>query len=489
MCRVFYPDGALNLPGAVSLLVYLLLAGVLRASNAPRDVASFLLVIGVLFGLMAWAWRRAGAAHGPRATRLVGRILLFAALFRLAMLAVGLPSENRLRALGRDLGGRETGFQTFLLYDNDVWRYLWDGHLTATGIGPYSRTPHELLTEVESGARGEREPPPLETELWWDVLDNVSFRTYTSVYPPAAQELFLLAYLIAPGSVLVLKLLIALVDLGCCLAVAALVRAAGRPDRDLLFYAWNPLVIKEFAGSGHVDALMILFVAWAAVWLLRRRDALAQLLLGVGIASKLGAVILLPLFWRHTRPATWLLAPLAAAAVSLPFASGAAGLWRGLGTYAREWVFNSGPWLALQSSFAALGAGAPGLWAHLVTKGVVIAVVIWSVGRGRLDGAAWARAAFLTLAALVVLNPAVMPWYLTWALPFAIATGNRSWILFTALCFLSYLFYIDRGVAVWWLWAEYGLFFAAVAWESAGWPRSSVIRSWFSLPGIPRPGP
>ncbi len=416
---------------------------------------------------MLWAWRRAGSEEDERRpARPLARILLFAALFRLVMLGVGLPPENRLQALRRDLGGQETGYQTFLLYDNDVWRYLWDGHLTASGIGPYSRTPHELLTEVESGETGEPEPPPLESDLWWDVLDNVSFRTYTSVYPPVAQELFLLAHLLAPGSVLVLKLLIALVDLGCCLGVAALLRAVGRPGRDLLFYAWNPLVIKEFAGSGHVDALMVLFVTWAAVWLIRRRDAPAQILLGLGIASKLGAVILLPLFWRRTRPASWLLAPLAALAVSLPFASGGAGLWRGLSTYAREWVFNSGPWLALHSVFAALGAGSPGVWAHLLTKGVVIGVVIWSVRRGRFDGAGWARACFLTLATLVVLNPAVMPWYLTWALPFALAAGNRSWVAFTGLAFLSYLFYVDRGAAGWWLWVEYGLFFAVAAWES-----------------------
>lgn len=409
-------------------------------------MAIFLAVIGCLFGLMAWAWRNASG------TSLTFRILVFAALFRLVMLGAGLPRDEPLRALGKDLSGRETGYQTFLLYDNDVWRYVWEGHLTATGVGPYSKTPHEFHSEIEETGD---DRAPLESDLWWDVLDNVSFRTYTSVYPPLAQSLFYLAHLIAPGSVFVLKLLLSLVDLATCLGVAALLRALGRPDRDLLLYAWNPLVIKEFAGSGHIDTLMVVMITWAAVAAIRRREVAAQLLLGVGIAAKLGAVILLPLLWRRTRPATWILAPLAALTVSLPFLSGIGGLFGGLGVYAREWVFNSGPWLALQRSFEMLGSGSPELWAHLVTKGAVIAVVLLSLLFGGRDRHRWTTACFATLAVLIVTNPAVMPWYLPWALPFAIAIGNRTWVAFTGLAFLSYLFYVDRGEATWWLWLEY----------------------------------
>ena len=390
------------------------------------------------------------------------------------MLFVGLPPDGRTAALLRDLGGRETGYQTFLLYDNDVWRYLWDGHLTGSGMSPYARTPNELLAYAEESGT---DRPPLETDLWWDVLDNVSFRTYTSVYPPVAQEVFLLSYWIAPASVFVLKLLLVLADLGCCLAVAALLRALGRPLHELLLYAWNPLVIKEFAGSGHVDVLMVLFVTLAAVSLLRRRELLAQALLGLGIASKLGALILIPLFWRRTRPATWWVAPFSALIASLPFLSDIGGLGRGLQTYAREWVFNSGPWVAIASFLSALGTPSPAAWAHLLTKGFVVGWVVWSIRSNRFEATDWTRACFLTLATLVVLNPAVMPWYLSWALPFAVAVGNRSWLLFTALAFLSYLFYVDQGEASWWLWVEYVVFFVAILWEIIRSTRSSAAPS------------
>ncbi len=422
-------------------------------------------MILALFGLHLFVWWRAKS----RPVTVVW-ILVFAAAFRLTMLGVGLPQEGQLRALQHDLGAEQTGYQPFLLYDNDVWRYLWDGHLSATGVGPYAATPHELLTEVEESGE---DLPPLESDLWWDVLDNVSFRTYTSVYPPVAQELFWLAHLLAPGSVLVLKLLIALVDLGSCLAVVALLRALGRPDRDLLLYAWSPLVIKEFTGSGHLDTLMILLVTWAAIALLRRRDWLAQALLGIAVAAKLGAVILFPLFWMRTRPSSWVAAPIAGLAVSMPFLPGIDGLFRGLGTYAREWDFNSGIWQALVTPFTTLGFEDPGGTAHLLTKGATLMIVVGALILARRGDLEWAQGAFLTLAGLVILNAAVMPWYLPWALPFAIAVGNRTWIAFTGLAFLSYLFYVDQGEATWWLWLEYMALLGVAAWELAARYRRS----------------
>jgi hypothetical protein len=421
----------------------------------------FLGLVAVLFGLMAWAYRRS-SVQPPSTRSLVVQILLFAALFRLVMLFVGLPADDRIGALARDLGGKETGYQTFLLWDNDIWRYLWDGHATAVGRGPYDRTPDELWSEIEEGGS---DAPPLESELWWDVLDNTSFRTYTSVYPPLAQLLFLLAHAIAPGSVLVLKLLLALCDLGVCLALAALLREIGRSPRELLFYAWNPLVIKEFSGSGHVDVLMVLLVTLAALFLVRRRDAAAQALLGLAIVSKLGALFLIPIFCRHSRARTWALAPLAALVVSLPFLGGIAGLGSGLGTYTREWVFNSGPWVAIEWLLGAVGLESSVLIAHLLTKGAAVAVVLYTLRHSGFEPQRWLRACFLTLAALVVLNPAVMPWYLTWALPFAVAVGSRSWVALTGLSFLSYLFYVDLGAATWWLWVEYVVFLALAAWE------------------------
>jgi hypothetical protein len=45
--------------------------------------------------------------------------------------------------------------------------------------------------------------------------------------------------------------------------VAATLRTIGQPAERVIVYAWHPLPIFEFGGSGHIDALMICFIALA----------------------------------------------------------------------------------------------------------------------------------------------------------------------------------------------------------------------------------
>jgi len=45
--------------------------------------------------------------------------------------------------------------------------------------------------------------------------------------------------------------------------VAATLRAIGQPAERVIVYAWHPLPIFEFGGSGHIDVLMICFIALA----------------------------------------------------------------------------------------------------------------------------------------------------------------------------------------------------------------------------------
>ena len=152
--------------------------------------------------------------------------------------------------------------------------------------------------------------------------------------------------------------------------------------------------------------------------------------------------------------------------IAWPFLGSLGRFFEGLSVYARDWEFNSGPWAALRWVFASAGFESPDLWAHLATKALVILVVIVSLQRATTPRRI-VRAVFYSLGALTLLHPAVMPWYLIWALPFAVAVGNRSWIVLTGLSLLSYLFYVDQVERSWWLWVEYGVFAAVVLIE--GW--------------------
>ena len=504
----------LLLLGGLSAAGYATAALALPVSNRTGHVLAFIGLFALLFVLAGVA--RTLARTGSR--RELAVILLCAGLFRLLLVAAGLrgapepafsadgptarsPVRTKLAALADDVTGRGVGYERHLLYDDDLWRYLWDGHVTAGGLDPYRRSPREIEEAAEEGAPSAA--ALLASERWWDVLDNVGFPAYRTVYPPAAQLLFRLAHAIAPGSVAVWKLLTALLDLGTCLLLVRILGHLGRPREEVLLYAWNPLAIKELAGSGHADALMIFLLVLAVERVLigagrtpsgpRRACAeIAGLAAWAGAsAAKLGALVLAPLVARRTRMRWWWIAPAALVLPSLPFVRGLPALFDSLAVYGREWIANAGVWGAVRWIAGAAGAGRPELWAHALTKGVLIAliaVLTWRVAprrRARPGPEAdrrFVHAAFLALAATVLLSPAVMPWYLLWALPLAVAVGYRSWSLLTALALLYYLIYATHGEALWWRWAEHGGFALAFAWEVRRTPRlASELRSLVGL--------
>ncbi|PZS00772.1 MAG: hypothetical protein DLM69_05910 [Candidatus Chloroheliales bacterium] len=63
-----------------------------------------------------------------------------------------------------------------------------------------------------------------------------------------------------------------------------------------LLFAWNPLILMEFAGSGHNDILMLFMVALACWLLVNQRFTLAMLALTAGALIKVVAGFVLPLF-------------------------------------------------------------------------------------------------------------------------------------------------------------------------------------------------
>ncbi len=96
--------------------------------------------------------------------------------------------------------------------------------------------------------------------------------------------------------------------------------------------------------------------------------------------------------------------------------------------------------------------------------------MIW---RRPADGPLWQRQIYLLLAVFLLLGPTFMPWYLLWALPFAILTRARAWPIATALALLSYLIYIDGIERAWWLAIGHCTIWALVIWDARRWRRAA----------------
>ena len=454
--------------GALSLAGYGAAALVLPTDGGKRDLAGFLALFAGLFALYffaLFATRRSAAAGSS-----LRQALLWALLSRIALLPAGLPRESWWQDLDADLHSREVVYQGFLLYDNDVWRYLWDGHVFGSGFDPYAYAPADLEALADSGDAAAE--ALFADQLWQDIFDQVSYESYHTVYPPAAQWLFRLHHSATPGSVFTWKLLLVLFDLGTCLLLASILRRRGGRLSGVLIYAWNPLAVKELAGSGHLDAAMIFFLVLTVFLLERRRTAASLAAYGLAILSKVTPVLLLALVLRRVRRRQWWLLGACLFAGYLPFLGSLPIQIEGILAFSREWVFNPGPWLfCLGFSQRILGLSGRAL-PDLLGLAVTVALVLWTWKRDDGSFEKLLAGAFLVLGGYLVFSAAVMPWYLLWVLPFAAlraaTAGARvpevwAWLTLTALSLLSYLIFIDQIEHRWWLWLEYLGFFAVLA--------------------------
>jgi len=404
------------------------------------------------------------------------------------------------------------------IWDDDLYRYLWDGRVGIHGINPYVYAP---------------DAPELES-LQDDHYDLVSFKSIRTIYPPLFQFLFQLSQWIAPSSLFFLKSLALLFDLALIVVLLSLLRNLGYPFAWILIYAWNPLPIKEFANSGHMDSLVLFLLFLSLRYLLDQRMALAHLTLGLSVLAKLFSGIALPFFlfvsFRKGRRA--FLTSLAVFAVVLvlgyiPFAEAGPRMFEGLSIYSRYWNFNAGPfWLMegalngagwntwwLSRAFILTGVFGVIIWQLIVLRGhpwrhsasdslcvppskrdrakgaresagfvvapPLLISPLWATDRCRSQGGenGWLpastqsiaplKAVFYSLAALVLLSPAVQPWYICWLVPFCIFFPKAAWISLSGLAVLSYLFYLNFSEMAWPRLIEFGIPAAIALWERA----------------------
>src|SRR5215216_7866775 len=184
---------------------------------------------------------------------------------------------------------------------DDIYRYVWDGRVQAAGINPYRYIPAAPeLAQLRDDA----------------IYPKINRREIAhTIYPPVAQVVFLLTTRISE-SVVWMKLTMLIFEMVAIWAIAGLLNLLGRPRQLLLLYAWHPLVIWEFAGSGHCDAIAIGFIAVAFLAWQRRSDLGAGFLLASATLAKLFPLVLLPAMLKRGR---WRIVPIFAVTITVGY--------------------------------------------------------------------------------------------------------------------------------------------------------------------------
>ncbi len=176
----------------------------------------------------------------------------------------------------------------------DFYRFIWDGRMILEGFNPY-------LYTVDSFIQNGQLPVNQAIELH-EGMGALSASHYTN-YPPINQLCFVIAGLFSGnnilGSVVVMRLLIIIADIGILFFGKKLLANLNLPVHHIFWYLLNPFIIIELTGNLHFEAVMIFFLIWALYLLQKGRWKLAAAIFALSISVKLIPLIFLPVFFQY----------------------------------------------------------------------------------------------------------------------------------------------------------------------------------------------
>lgn len=171
---------------------------------------------------------------------------------------------------------------------NDFYRFVWDGQMQLYGINPYQFKPSEIL---------------LSNDFEAEMLSLMNSKNYYSIYPPVLQSVFSFSVQCGGGNlvltVMTMRLFILLSEVGSVFLIVKLLRHFSLPDKNVLWYALNPLIILELSGNLHFEALMIFFLLLSVYLLLNQWIVSSAVFFAVAFAIKLWPLLFLPLLWKR----------------------------------------------------------------------------------------------------------------------------------------------------------------------------------------------
>ncbi|MCB0762379.1 MAG: DUF2029 domain-containing protein, partial [Flavobacteriales bacterium] len=264
-----------------------------------------------------------------------------------------------------------------------------------------------------------------------------------------------------------------------------LLQAYKLPSGNIMFYAWNPLVIMEVVGNLHFEGLMLLGILGALYALHRKKQHWSGVAMGLAISAKLIPLMLVPAFFRYLGMRKWLLWSVVAGLVFvvtfLPFALGGfpASMLNSVDLYFRSFEFNASIFYLVRAiGFATVGYDII-QWSGPVL-GVITAVTLLVLAFAKWGSSLPARMVVM-LTCYYLLATTVHPWYIVTLVGLATLSGHAYVMVWSFLVLLSYSHYFGGGFKeyYWVIALEYALLLAAMVWNGkiSRWIKMSYVNS------------
>jgi hypothetical protein len=240
------------------------------------------------------------------------------------------------------------------IYEDDYYRYFFDGQMVTNGLNPYTYAPADALPPIlpaaietplsspnnaadnnndqvllheqnletpkapeaiaptgNSAQKPEQFPaiptiptiPPTLKEIAQSgPVDRVAYPYIRTIYPPITQAVFALSQWITPWGLDTWRGILLLADIICLYLLCRILKRLERPRQQVMIYWLNPLLITEIMNAGHMDILLLPFLLAGVLFFTHKRLKTAGTMLALAVGVKIWPLILSPFFFlKHIR--------------------------------------------------------------------------------------------------------------------------------------------------------------------------------------------
>lgn len=170
---------------------------------------------------------------------------------------------------------------------DDFYRFIWDGALINEGYNPFVLLPKDVLEQE------------LLQPQFSQLFHSLNSQDYYTVYPTVIQLINVTSIFIGRtvfGSMVVMKTIFLGFELISFYFLKNLLTIYKKPEHHVFWYWLCPLIILEFVGNLHHEAIMITFVLGSIWYLKSEKIILSALFLIFAIFTKLTPVLFIPFF-------------------------------------------------------------------------------------------------------------------------------------------------------------------------------------------------
>ncbi|RIV44176.1 polyprenol phosphomannose-dependent alpha 1,6 mannosyltransferase MptB [Flagellimonas pelagia] len=357
----------------------------------------------------------------------------------------------------------------------DFYRFIWDGELIKNGINPYLYTPDQLMEQGKVVIANMQELHAGMSELNARHFSN---------YPPVNQILFTLSALLGGGSVLgsmiAMRLIIILADLGVVYFGRKLLQQLNQANHMVFWYFLNPLVIIELTGNLHFEGVMLFFFVWSLYLLAKQQWVWAAPIYAVSIMVKLVPLSLLPILLKYLgfkkSIGFYALTIVGCLALLLPFYSPVFidNYAETLKLWFSNFEFNAGIYNIVKKIAVTYYEAKPweliDTYGALITKIVIVITLLITFFRKNQNFPTTITSMVLALSCYYILTSTVHPWYVVFLMGISIFSSLRFPLVWSLMVILSYQAYanVDYKEHLWLLAIEYILVIGYFIYEMIG---------------------